>query len=162
MSDAAEHTSVRTESLQLGWGKLDHVALSTADLEATLRFYQDILGFRLAGRGEPNELHGRHALLTIGEAGGGVHFFEHPDAARALPESLVTTISFFRPGFLQHIAFTLSNQEAALVLQERLQQHGIPMTPIMDEGDSYILIFLDNMGIMLEANWAKTPLPTDR
>lgn len=159
MTASAETSSANMASPRLDWGKLDHVALSTADLDATVRFYQDVLGFRLAGVGEPNELHGRHALLMMGEAGGGMHFFEHPDAARILPETLVHTISFFRPGFLQHIAFTLPSQEAALMLQERLQQQGVSMTPIMDQGASSNLIFLDNMGIMLEATWAKNTQP---
>ena len=40
-------------------------------------------------------------------------------------------------------------------LWERLTTAGIPITPIMDQGDVLNFVFADNNGIGLEAMWPK-------
>jgi hypothetical protein len=56
---------------------------------------------------------------------------------------------------VHHIAFALPDAVAGERLQERLQLAGIPTTPVMDQGDVYNLLFHENNGLLLEANWPK-------
>ncbi len=64
------------------WRGVHHLALVTPDLDATLRFYHDVLGLAVASVAPATALHGRHAVL-VGDGGGGrlLHFLEQPDAA---------------------------------------------------------------------------------
>jgi hypothetical protein len=53
------------------------------------------------------------------------------------------------------MAFALPDATAGFRLQERLRAAGIPTTPVMDQGDVYNMLFHDNNGLLLEANWPK-------
>ena len=63
----------------LAWQGFNHVALVTRDLDATMHFYQEVLGMELLFIAPANELHGRHCGLRPGSNGahaGFLHFFE--------------------------------------------------------------------------------------
>jgi Glyoxalase/Bleomycin resistance protein/Dioxygenase superfamily len=47
---------------ETAWQGINHVALVTPDLAATIHFYRDLLGLRLAALLPATEEHGRHAL----------------------------------------------------------------------------------------------------
>jgi hypothetical protein len=91
----------------------------------------------------------------------GLHFFEYPQApySNLHEQSLAATVFDPGPTFLSHISFALPNEEAGLALGERLSSYGVPMTPIMNQGDLRNMVFLDNNGIALEAIWPTARCP---
>jgi catechol 2,3-dioxygenase-like lactoylglutathione lyase family enzyme len=142
----------------IAWQGVNHIALVTRDLDATIQFYRELLGVAPRVVLPPGEGHGRHALLAVGGASLGLHFFEdadaqiftHPDALGAMHRV---------PGALQHIALTLPDEATVTTLRERLEQRGILTTALMDQGVTRGFLFLDNNGILLEAACFKSGLP---
>src|SRR5918997_4629029 len=127
------------------WRGFHHLALVTPDLDATLRFYGDVLGLALAFVAPATELHGRHAMMAVdGDAGSFLHYFEQPDAAiHAYP--LAAGLTFPRElGALHHVALALPDEAAGLALRERLQALQIPVTEVMDQGPVRNMLFPDN------------------
>jgi hypothetical protein len=53
------------------------------------------------------------------------------------------------------MAFALPDEAAGIVLEERLEQHGVQTTPIGEVGPIRNTLFLDNNGLLLEATWAQ-------
>jgi catechol 2,3-dioxygenase-like lactoylglutathione lyase family enzyme len=138
------------------WLGFHHLALVTPDLDATILFYRDVLGMQLTRTSEANPpLHGRTAAFLPGGNLADIHFFELATAQIFTPTPDAQGIPWI-PGALHHVAFGLPDEAAALSLRERLLAHGANvMTDIMDQGDCYNMIFADNNGMMLEANWPK-------
>ena len=63
------------------WRGFHHVALVTPDLDATIRFYGEVLGMTVLADIPASERGGRHCLLAVdGDAGSFLHFFERADA----------------------------------------------------------------------------------
>ncbi len=144
--------------IQTPWRGFHHVALVTPDLDATIHFYQDVLGMQA---GDIMERQGRHCFISPGDTWG-LHFFEYADAdllaqtetvKRMLTEPEARFV--FLPGALQHMAFALPDEAAGLALRERLQAHGILVTEINTLGPIRNFLFMDNNGLMLEAAWPK-------
>ena len=106
------------------WRGFHHVALVTRDLDATIRFYDEVLGMEVGSIAPAGELHGRHCAIRPGSEPDrlGLHFFEYPHAPHSNPheQSLVATVFDPGPTFLSHISFALPNEEAGLALRERL------------------------------------------
>ncbi len=48
------------------WQGFHHVALFTRDLDATIAFYQEVLGMEVLGVAPAGDLHGRHCALRPG------------------------------------------------------------------------------------------------
>lgn len=137
------------------WRGFHHVALMTPDLDATIRFYGDLLGMQvgpiLPGAGDQ----GRHCFIRPGNTEAwGLHFFEHPDAQIfSYPENFPRFAVL--PGALQHIAFALPDEAAALTLRQHLAAFGVAMTDIAQIGPISNTLFRDNNGLLLEATWTR-------
>jgi len=141
------------------WRGINHIALVTPDLAATLHFYRDVLGMPLAALLPASAAHGRHAILSTDGSGSGtgqrLHFFE--DAAAQIftdPEAL--TAVRFVPGALQHIALTLPDEAAG----QALQALGLETTEIEDLQLNQSFRMLDPMGVIVEVAWLKPGQPT--
>lgn len=145
-------TPERASETMIPWRGFHHVALVTPDLDATIHFYRDVLGMQV---GEVMERRGKHCFITPGGDTWGLHFFEYADAELFSQPDILTGRFGFLPGALQHIAFALPDESAALALRERLHQHGVETTGINELGDLRNFLFLDNNGVMLEATWPK-------
>ena len=48
------------QTIVLPWAGFHHIALVTRDLDATMRFYRDVLGMEIIFIAPAGELHGRH------------------------------------------------------------------------------------------------------
>ena len=141
------------------WQGLNHVSLVTGDLDATVAFYRDVLPMRVVFEAPANPHHGRHAMISAGGTGMGLHFFElasaqifrFPDAVPSKPD--------FLPGALQHIAITVADETTALALRERLLARGVPMTPVLEPGRFApmvrMFLFPDPSGLLLKATWIR-------
>jgi catechol 2,3-dioxygenase-like lactoylglutathione lyase family enzyme len=116
---------------------VDHIAINTSDMEATLQFYCGLLGMRLA----------RTALTSDGrrhynvEIGGGTAFAVF-DGAKPLPEST--------PQSLNHLALTVATAREFDEAYERLQSHGVKVTDIIERSYGKTFYFHDPNGIRLQ------------
>lgn len=142
------------------WRGVNHVTLVTRDLDATVAFYRDVLGMRVVFEAPANPLHWRHAMISPGGPGLGLHFFEVADAqVFVFPDGVPPTLQFL-PGALQHIAITVADEAAGLALRERLLARGVPMTPVMEPGRfaplARMFLFPDPSGLLLKATWLRT------
>jgi len=143
---------------QLTWIGINHIALVTPDLDATVRFYGRLLGLQLiAAMARRSERLGRHVMF---DAGGGVlHFFESPEARIFAPPVGHTWTPLALPGALQHVALQAPSEDALLTLHSTLEQAGVTVGVIGAIGPLESFLFVDPHGIMLEAIWA--PLALD-
>jgi catechol 2,3-dioxygenase-like lactoylglutathione lyase family enzyme len=145
------------------WQGINHVTLATPDLDATVAFYRDVLGLRVVFEAPANPMHGRHAMLSPGGSGQGLHFFEVAGAQIFGVPGGVPQKPEFVPGALQHVALTVADEGAALALRERLQARGIPTTPVLTPGrhapSMRIFLFPDQSGLLIKACWTQASPP---
>jgi catechol 2,3-dioxygenase-like lactoylglutathione lyase family enzyme len=131
------------------WRGINHLALVTADMDATVRFYVGAMGARLVATvGTPDF---RHYFFEIG-AGNTVAFFEyreHPPAQFAKPAGIPSAdaVQF------DHVSFDLVDEESLLALRDRLKQHDCEVTDVVDHGFIRSVYFNDPNGIALEASY---------
>lgn len=149
------------------WQGFHHVALATPDLNATIQFYQNVLGMQVGEiYGSGIGVNARHCFIKPeGAETWGLHVFENPDpelkAVFELTKQMVLDVYAsgkrlgFLKGILQHIAFALPDEHSAVALRTRLQQHHVLMTPINEIGAIHNFLFLDHNGLLLEAAWPK-------
>lgn len=136
------------------WRGINHLALVTPDMDATVRFYHGVLGARLvADLGTPAF---RHYFFEFG-AGNTVAFFEYRDAAID-PFAVPAGIPDPRKVQLDHIAFNLPDEDALMALRERLKTANCEVTDVIDHGFLRSIYFTDPHGIALEASfWVTDP-----
>jgi catechol 2,3-dioxygenase-like lactoylglutathione lyase family enzyme len=133
----------------LHWRGINHLALITDDMDATVRFYHGVLGAELVATvGTPDF---RHYFFSFGEQTT-VAFFEYADAA---VESFASPAGVPDPRKVQfdHLSFNLPDEEALLTLRDRLKAAGCEVTDVVDHGFVRSVYFTDPSGIALEASW---------
>ena len=142
------------------WGGINHLALVTNDMDATVRFYAGVLGARLVATiGTPTF---RHYFFEIGPRNT-IAYFEYigsPAQAFAKPAGIPDP----RAAQFDHVSFELPDEEALLDLRNRLKAAGCEVTDVVDHGFIHSVYFSDPNGIALEASWwlrDATAGPTD-
>jgi catechol 2,3-dioxygenase-like lactoylglutathione lyase family enzyme len=131
------------------WRGINHLALVTTDMDATVRFYQGVLGARLiATIGTPQF---RHYFFEFGPQNT-VAFFEYSDAHL---EPFAKPAGMPDPRAIQfdHLSFNLPDEDALLDLRARLKQANCEVTDVVDHGFIRSVYFTDPNGIALEASW---------
>jgi catechol 2,3-dioxygenase-like lactoylglutathione lyase family enzyme len=131
------------------WSGINHLALVTPDMDATVRFYQGVLGARL--------------VATVGAPGFKHYFFEFgPQCTVAFFEYTNSEIEPFAVGAgtpdprkaqFDHLSLNLPDEEALHSLRQRLIDHNCEVTEIVDHGTIHSVYFTDPCGIALEASW---------
>jgi lactoylglutathione lyase len=120
---------------------IDHVSINVRNLEASARFYADVLGFR---RLETVAMDGGFSITYFGIPGGGrMELFDHHGGSRESPreESEVG---------LRHLAFTVDDVAAAeKLLRSKDVPIVLPTTDIPALG-ARVVLFLDPNGVTLE------------
>ena len=142
------------------WRGINHLALVTNDMDATVRFYHGTLGARL--------------VATIGTSGFRHYFFEFgPQCTVAFfeyrndkPEPFEKAAGVPDPRAPQfdHLSFNVPDEDALLELQRRLKSADCEVTDVVDHGFVRSVYFSDPNGIALEASWwvvDATGRPTD-
>lgn len=131
------------------WRGINHLALVTNDMDATVRFYQGVLGARLVATiGAPQF---RHYFFEFGPQNT-VAFFEYEDShveEFAKPAGVPDE----RAVQFDHLSFNLPDEEALLALRDRLKQAHCGVTDVVDHGFIRSIYFTDPNGIALEASW---------
>lgn len=131
------------------WSGINHLALVTDDMDATVRFYHGVLGARLVSTVGSPEF--RHYFFEFGPQCT-VAFFEY---ANATIEPFAKPAGVPDPRAIQfdHLALNLPDERALHQLRARLADAGCEVTEIVDHGSIHSIYFTDNNGIALEASW---------
>lgn len=131
------------------WRGINHLALVTADMDATVRFYHGVLGARLVA--DLGNRSFRHYFFEFG-AGHTVAFFEYQGETI---EPFAKPAGMPDPRAIQfdHLSFNLPDEEALLALRDRLKTAGCEVTDVVDHGFVRSVYFHDPNGIALEASW---------
>jgi catechol 2,3-dioxygenase-like lactoylglutathione lyase family enzyme len=142
------------------WRGINHLALITANMDATVRFYHGVLGARLVATiGTPQF---RHYFFEFGPENT-VAFFEYA----GLPvDSFAKPAGVPDPRAIQfdHLSFNLPDEDALMALRDRLKTAECEITDVVDHGFIRSVYFTDPNGIALEAScWTldATGRPTD-
>jgi catechol 2,3-dioxygenase-like lactoylglutathione lyase family enzyme len=131
------------------WQGINHLALVTSDMDATVRFYHGVLGARLVGTVASDTF--RHYFFEFGPHCT-VAFFEYVGAT-AEPFAKPAGVPDARAPQFDHLALNLPDEEALLQLQRRLKAADCEVTDIIDHGGVRSVYFTDPDGIALEASW---------
>ncbi len=115
---------------------VDHVAFSVTDVEASERFWTEVMGLLTV----IDIGHGRVLMDT--RTGFTVAVLQHPEGAGG-PFSELTT-------GLDHIGFEVGSREELVEWQERLDAAGVEYTPIREMPLAYHLNFRGPDGLALE------------
>ncbi|MFQ6026255.1 MAG: VOC family protein [Dehalococcoidia bacterium] len=136
---------------------INHLAMVTGDMEKTVRFYRDVLGFPVVATigNRPDSYPYRHYFFDIGP-NTTLAFFEWPGMVE----------EFHKPAGLpargqwqfDHLSFDVETEEVLLELQTRLEQSGVEVTTVIDHKFIHSIYFTDPNGIALEASvWITNP-----
>jgi catechol 2,3-dioxygenase-like lactoylglutathione lyase family enzyme len=135
---------------------LHHVAYATRDVEATTRFYEELMGFPLvytettAGEGDTWL---RHIFFDIGADENGKHeaiaFFQVNNVGER--DNYVTNVSdgVGLPVWVNHCAFRATKEKQDDV-RARMDAAGVKPLMDIDHGWCHSLYYLDPNGIMVE------------
>ena len=129
------------------WRGVNHLALVTPDMDATVRFYHGVLGMRLVSTVMAGPM--RHYFFEIGPENT-VAFFEWkgaPSYAKA------AGVRRDEPTQLDHISFNLPDEDSLESLRKRLLDAGCEVTEVVDHEIVRSIYFTDPSGIALEASW---------
>lgn len=130
-------------------GGVDHLALNTDDMAATIDFYTRVLGMRLIGvartlaepgTGQPPHDNLRHYFFDMGNDST-IAFFEYPPGTPAGDRDTL--------GTMQHVAFHVGRADFEAA-QDRLRDHDVPFIGPVDRVVRLSIYFYDNNGIRLE------------
>ena len=145
----SESPAAATASADPVWSGVNHLALVTSDMDGTVRFYHGVLGMPLVANLAAGTMRhyffrcGPHSTIAFFEwAGADIPSFEKP---AGLPPSFAAQFD--------HLSITLPDEDALLALQQRLIDHDVQVTPVVDHGFVRSVYFHDNNGIALEASW---------
>ncbi|MBI4363142.1 MAG: VOC family protein [Euryarchaeota archaeon] len=124
---------------------VNHLAMATGDMEKTIHFYRDLLGFRLtAAIGEPGY---RHYFFSI-DGVNGIAFFEWP-GVQPLPRKPHGQPVRGPWGF-DHVAFGVATEEDLWAVKDRLAAAGFEVSEVIDHGTIHSIYTYDPNHIPLE------------
>lgn len=150
-------TDAHADSAAPPWQGIHHLALATPDLDATIAFYQGVLGMAVLPAGPVGGAGPRHLFVDTG--GALLHFWETPAAEIfAAPWERGRWV----PGALQHLALRLPDEAALRELRSRLQTAGVEVSDVLSVGPALVVLFHDNNGMMLEATYGTDESATGR
>src|SRR5680860_488380 len=112
------------------WQGLNHLALITNDMDATVRFWHGVMGAPLVATIGTDTF--RHYFFSFG-ATHSVAFFEyvgHDTNMVAKPAGVFDE----RAGQFDHLSLDLPDEDALLALRERLAAAGSEVTDVVDHG----------------------------
>ncbi len=131
------------------WRGVNHLALVTNDMDATVRFYNGVLGMPLVATIGTPEF--RHYFFAMGEQHT-VAFFEYAQAPSS-PFAKPAGIPDARAAQFDHLSFNVADEDALLALSRRLKSEHCEVTDVVDHGFIRSVYFTDPNGIALEASW---------
>jgi catechol 2,3-dioxygenase-like lactoylglutathione lyase family enzyme len=124
---------------------INHLAMATADMDRTIRFWRDLLGMRLvAGLGHPGY---RHYFFEISPQDL-IAFFEWPDV---LPvEEKEHGYPVKGPFIFDHVSFGVDQEAQLWELKDRLEAGGFEVSEVINHGFIHSIYTYDPNGIPIE------------
>ena len=129
------------------WRGVNHLALITPDMDATVRFYHGVLGMRLVAAIMAGPM--RHYFFEIAP-GNTVAFFEWQGTGTFRKPA---GWRVEQPLQLDHLSFNIPDHDALMDLRARLEEAGVEVTEEVDHGFIHSIYFTDPNGIALEASY---------
>lgn len=124
---------------------INHLAMATGDMDATIRFWRDLLGMRLvAGLGRPGY---RHYFFEI-SAQDMIAFFEWPGVA-PLPEK-DHGVPFKGPYGFDHVSIAVATDDDIWLVKDRLAAAGHWVSEVIDHGFIHSIYAFDPNNIPIE------------
>lgn len=124
---------------------INHIALATNHMENTIRFYRDLLGFRLvAAMGEPGF---RHYFFSI-DGANSIAFFEWPDVEPVPPKP--HGLPVVGPFNFDHLAFGVKGEDDLWAIRDRLEVAGFEVSNVVDHGIVLSIYTFDPSGVPIE------------
>ena len=128
---------------------INHLAMVTGDMDATVRFWRDLLGMRLvAGLGRPGY---RHYFFEI-DGRDMIAFFEWP-GVRPLPMK-DHGFPVRGPAGFDHVAIGVASEEDLWAVRALLAASGCEPSPVIDHGFIRSVYCFDPNMIPIEFSWA--------
>lgn len=146
MSDS---TDMNPTDAAVPWQGLNHLALITNDMDATVRFWHGVMGAPLVATIGTDTF--RHYFFEFGPASS-VAFFEYIGTYTPMI-SKPAGVFDERAGQFDHLSMDLPDEAALVALRQRLRDAGTEVTDVVDHGLMRSIYFNDPNGIALEASW---------
>jgi catechol 2,3-dioxygenase-like lactoylglutathione lyase family enzyme len=129
---------------------INHIALATADMDRTIRFWRDLLGMRL--------------VVGLGRAGSRLYFFEisQNDLLAFFEWPQVEPVQEKDHGYpvkgpfiFDHVSFGVETQEDLWALKDRIEaaDPDLWVSEVIDHGFIYSIYTFDPNGIPIEFSW---------
>lgn len=131
---------------------INHLALVTGDMDATIRFWRDLLGMRLvAGLGRPGY---RHYFFEISDHDM-IAFFEWPGVEK-LPEK-DHGVPVTGPVAFDHLSLAVAGDPDLWTIKDRLEAAGFWVSEVIDHGFIHSVYSFDPNEIPIEFS---APVPS--
>lgn len=130
-----------------------HVGVSTHDMEATIQFYEGVLGFPRAAEDRIRIVEGgtlRHVFFDVGD--GQCIAFIQANGVPGIPADYDTGINrgLGVPHAMYHFALRASTLDELEARRKTLEERGVAVSPIVDLGSGRSIFFRDPNDITLE------------
>ena len=129
---------------------INHIALATADMDRTIRFWRDLLGMRLVvGLGRPG---GRLYFFEISQ-NDLLAFFEWPHVEPVQEKDHGYPVN--GPFIFDHVSFGVETLEDLWALKDRIgtADPNLWVSDVIDHGFIYSIYTFDPNGIPIEFSW---------
>lgn len=124
---------------------INHLAMATGDMDATIRFWRDLLGMRLiAGLGRPGY---RHYFFEIAPHDM-ISFFEWPQVAPLPPKDHGVPVK--GPFAFDHVAVGVGSDDDLWHLKQALEAAAFWVSEVMDHGFIHSIYTFDPNQIPIE------------
>jgi catechol 2,3-dioxygenase-like lactoylglutathione lyase family enzyme len=124
---------------------INHLAMVTADMDATIRFWRDLLGMRLvAGLGGKGY---RHYFLEISERDM-IAFFEWPEAESVSEKDHGVPVK--GPVIFDHVSVGVADDQDLWEIKDRLEAADFWVSEAIDHGFIHSIYAFDPNGIPIE------------
>ena len=134
---------------RLRYTGIHHLAMVTRDMDATIRFWRDLLQLRLiVAMGRPGY---RHYFFALSDTDS-IAFFEWPDAQPV--EEKDHGVPVRGPVVFDHVSFGVERPDELWEIKERLEAAGFWASEVIDHGFIWSLYSFDPNGIAIEFSWA--------
>jgi catechol 2,3-dioxygenase-like lactoylglutathione lyase family enzyme len=124
---------------------VNHLAMATGDMDATIRFWRDLLGMRLvAGLGQPGY---RHYFFQISDYDL-IAFFEWSDVTPVVHKDHGRPVR--GPFIFDHVSFGVESEDDLWELKDKLEAAGFHVSDVIDHGFIHSIYSFDPNGIPVE------------